>query len=47
MIDTLVSVGANQVNGPGFEMDNPDAALDEARSALLADIQKTGQIYAR
>ena len=34
VLDTLVSVGANQVNGPSFELDNSEAALDEARRAF-------------
>ena len=31
VIDTLVAAGANQVNGPSFQLDNADAATDEAR----------------
>ena len=34
-IDTLVSAGANQVNGPSFQMDDADAASDEARTMAL------------
>ncbi|MGH6785857.1 MAG: SIMPL domain-containing protein, partial [Novosphingobium sp.] len=31
VIDTLVEAGANQVNGPSFQMDDGDAAADAAR----------------
>jgi uncharacterized protein YggE len=47
VIDTLVSVGANQVNGPSFEMDNPDAALDEARTDAMKKARARADLYAR
>lgn len=47
VIDTLVSAGANQVNGPNFEVDQPDAALDEARSAAMAKARARAELYAR
>lgn len=47
VIDTLVSVGANQVNGPGFEVDDPDAALDEARVAAMTKARARANLYAR
>ena len=47
VIDTLVSAGANQVNGPGFEMDNPDAALDEARLAAMKKARDRAALYAK
>ena len=36
VLDALVASGANQVNGPNFEIDQPEAAYDEARQAALA-----------
>jgi len=46
VIDTLVTAGANQVNGPSFEIDKPDAALAEARTAALAKARATANLYA-
>ena len=47
VIDTLVSAGANQVNGPMFQMDNPDPALDEARIAAMKTARQRADLYAR
>ncbi len=47
VIDTLVAAGANQVNGPSFMMDNPDAALDEARMQAMAKARARAELYAR
>ena len=47
VIDTLVSAGANQVNGPGFEIDNPDAAMDEARAEAMKKARSRADLYAR
>lgn len=33
VLDALVASGANQVNGPSFEIDQPEAVYDEARRA--------------
>lgn len=46
VIDTLVSAGANQVNGPNFQMDKPDEALDEARREAMANARKRAKLYA-
>ncbi len=46
VIDTLVAAGANQVNGPGFELDNPDAALDEARVSAMRKARARANLYA-
>ena len=37
VLDALVASGANQVNGPSFEVDKPDAAYDEARRARAGE----------
>ncbi|MEO6092788.1 MAG: SIMPL domain-containing protein [Novosphingobium sp.] len=47
VIDTLVSSGANQVNGPSFQLDQPDAALDEARTAAVGKARQRAELYAR
>jgi uncharacterized protein YggE len=47
VIDTLVSAGANQVNGPSFQMDDPDPALDEARIAAMKKARARAELYAR
>ncbi len=46
-IDTLVSAGANQVNGPSFQMDEPDGALDEARVEAMKKARERAGLYAR
>ena len=47
VIDTLVSAGANQVNGPMFQMDDADPALDEARVAAMKKARDRADLYAR
>ena len=47
VIDTLVSAGANQVNGPSFQLDNSDAALDEARIAAMKAARARAELYAK
>lgn len=47
VLDALVASGANQVNGPSFEIDKPDAVYDEARQAALAKAQARAQLYAQ
>ena len=46
VLDALVASGANQVNGPSFEVDEPEAAYDEARRAALAKAQARARMYA-
>ncbi len=47
VIDTLVAAGANQVNGPSFQLDNDDAALDEARTEAMKKARERANLYAR
>ena len=47
VIDTLVEAGANQVNGPSFQMDEPDTATDEARLAAMKKARARAELYAR
>lgn len=47
VLDALVASGANQVNGPSFEIDQPDAVVDEARRAALDKAQARAAMYAK
>ena len=47
LLDTLVSVGANQINGPTFAVDDIDSALDEARVAAVAKARARALLYAK
>jgi uncharacterized protein YggE len=47
IIDTLIAAGANEVNGPSFTMDEPRAALDEARVEAMANARQRAELYAR
>lgn len=46
VLETLAAQGANQINGPSFEVDNPDAAYAEARVAALRKAQAQARTYA-
>jgi hypothetical protein len=47
VLDALVASGANQINGPSFEVDQPDPAYDEARRAALDKAQQRAAMYAK
>ena len=47
ILDALVAQGANQINGPMLEIERPEAALDEARTAALANARARAELYAR
>lgn len=47
ILDALVAQGANQINGPSLEIDRPEAALDEARTAAIANARARADLYAR
>lgn len=47
VIDTLVANGANQVNGPSFQVDNADAAMDEARLEAMKKARARADLYAK
>lgn len=47
VLDALVASGANQVNGPSFEIDEPEAVYDEARRAALEKARQRAQMYAK
>lgn len=46
-IDALAAAGANEINGPHFTVDEPRAALDEARTAAVAEARQRAELYAR
>ena len=47
VIDALVAAGANQVNGPSFQLDDDRAAADEARVDALKTARARADLYAR
>ncbi|QNM82978.1 SIMPL domain-containing protein [Sphingomonas sabuli] len=47
VIDTLAEVGANEINGPDFTLDEQDSALDEARASAVAKGRARAELYAR
>lgn len=47
VIDALVNVGANEINGPNFTLDEPKAAQDEARVEAIATGRQRAELYAR
>ena len=47
ILDALVGVGANQIDGPNLTLDQPDAALDEARADAVKKARARAELYAR
>ncbi|MBS0212394.1 MAG: SIMPL domain-containing protein [Proteobacteria bacterium] len=47
VLDTLVRQGANQIYGPDFSVDKPEAALDEARRAAVEQARERAEVYAQ
>jgi hypothetical protein len=47
ILDALVAEGANQINGPNLTIDEPEAALDEARMKAIANGRARADLYAR
>ncbi|MGH6616054.1 SIMPL domain-containing protein [Sphingomonas sp.] len=47
ILDALVKEGANQIDGPNLAIDNPDAALDEARADAVKRARTRAELYAR
>jgi uncharacterized protein YggE len=47
ILDALVCVGANQINGPNLTIEKPEAALDEARARAVAAGRARADLYAR
>lgn len=46
-LDALVSSGANQINGPTFDVKDREAHLDTARTAAIINARKRADIYAK
>ena len=46
VLDALAAAGANQINGPSFEIDQPEPLYDQARVAALKKAQARAEIYA-
>jgi len=47
ILDALVATGANQINGPELGLDNPAAAMDEARVDAVAKARARAELYAK
>jgi len=47
ILDQLAAVGANQINGPSFDVDRKDEALDEARRKAVESAQARAEMYAK
>jgi uncharacterized protein YggE len=47
ILDALVGVGANQIDGPSLSVAEPDAALDEARAEAVKRAQARAELYAK
>jgi hypothetical protein len=46
ILDNIVTVGANTINGVSFSVDDPARLYDEARKAAFADAEAKAKIYA-
>lgn len=47
ILDSLVAVGANQINGPAFDVEDKEEAYDEARRKAVEKAQARAEMYAR
>lgn len=47
ILDALVAEGANQIDGPSLSLDQPDAALDEARTDAVKTARARAELYAK
>lgn len=47
VLDSLAAQGANQINGPSFEIDQPEPVYDQARIAALKKAQARAETYAK
>src|SRR5262249_8170962 len=46
ILDALVQVGANQINGIAFDIDQPKALQNEARKLAVADARARAELFA-
>lgn len=47
VLDALAAQGSNQINGPAFEIDEPEPVYDEARLAALGKARARAETYAK
>lgn len=47
MLDAVVKAGANQIYGIQFKVDKPEALLDQARTAAVADARRKAELLAK
>ena len=47
VVDAVVRVGANQIHGISFGLQNTDAASDEARRMAVRNLQRKAEMYAQ
>ena len=47
ILDALVATGANQVNGPSFDVEDKESAFDEARRAAVEKARGRAEMYAK
>jgi uncharacterized protein len=47
VLDVLVSQGANQISGPSFGIEKPDALLDTARAEAVQKAKARAELYAK
>jgi uncharacterized protein len=47
VLDALAANGSNQINGPTFEIDQPEPVYDEARLAALGKAKARAETYAK
>jgi uncharacterized protein YggE len=46
LLDKVVQAGSNQINGIGFDVSQPEAALDQARKLATEDATRKAKVYA-
>jgi uncharacterized protein YggE len=46
LLDRIVTLGSNTINGIGFSIDDPEKLEDEARRLALADARRKAELYA-
>ena len=47
ILDALVAQGVNQISGPDFALEHPDAAMDEARMQAMQKARAKADLYAK
>ncbi|MCE2891023.1 MAG: SIMPL domain-containing protein [Hyphomonadaceae bacterium] len=47
VMDALVAQGINEIDGPNFGIENPEAMLDQARGEAMATAMRRAELYAK